>query len=160
MWVVGIGYKEGQRDPPGNNIKGDIIDLGFSKIEEVKTLQTYIIEGDVKKEEVEKIGKELLTDSVIQYFKFDVFEKDRKHAKNLVGKRNVWIVEVFFRPGVMDAVGLSVEKALEVLGIRKARVRTGTTYVIDGKIGENELKTICKKALANDLIQTYRYQRL
>ncbi len=160
MWVVGIGYRDGQRDPPGENTKSEIFDLGISKVKDVKTLQTYVIEGEIPREEINKIGKELLVDSVIQYFNSDRFGEDGKHIPNLVGKRNVWVVEVFFRPGVMDAVGLSVEKALEVLGVGKAKVRTGSTYVISGEISENELKTICEKCLANELIQTYRYRRL
>ncbi len=160
MWVVGVGYRDGERDPTGENIKGDILDLGISKVREVKTLQTYVIEGEIPEGGIDKIGKELLSDSVIQYFNFDRFGKEGEHIRNLVGKRNVWVVEVFFRPGVMDAVGLSVERAMEVLDIPKAKVRTGSTYVIGGEISENELKTICDRCLANELIQTYRYRRL
>ena len=160
MWVVGIGYKDDQKDPVGENTKSDIVDLGFSRVRDVKTLQTYVIEGEIKKEEIGNIGKELLVDSVIQYFNFNRLGKNGEHVRNLVDKKNVWVVEVFFRNGVMDAVGLSVEKAIEVLGVKKAKVRTGTTYVISGDLKENELKKICEKILANDLIQTYKYHRL
>lgn len=160
MWVVGVGYKDDQKDPVGENTRGDILDLGFSKVQDVKTLQTYVIEGEIQKEEIGKIGKELLVDSVIQYFNFNRLSEDGEHLKKLVDKKNVWVVEVFFRSGVMDAVGLSVEKALEVLGTKKAKVKTGTTYVIKGDINEKQLKTICEKCLANEMIQTYRYRRL
>lgn len=161
MWVVGVGYREGQKDPSGENTKSDILDLGFSKVEDVKTLQTYVIEGEIQGQEIDKIGKNLLVDNVTQYFNFHRFGEDGKHVGNLVGNKNVWVVEVFFRSGVMDPVGLSVGKALEVLGTKKAKsVRTGTTYVISGDLSEEELKTICNKILANDMIQTFRYHRL
>jgi len=158
MWVAGVGYKDGYRDPLGENTKADIIGLGISKVSEVKTLQTYVIEGDVNRENVEKAGRELLADSIIQYFNFSAF--DGKHLKNLVKKRGVWAVEVFFKSGVMDVVGLSVAKAIEVMGINGAKVRTGTTYVISGNLTEREIKNICEKCLANGLIQTYNYKRL
>jgi phosphoribosylformylglycinamidine (FGAM) synthase PurS component len=160
MWVVGVGYREGQKDPLGENTKSDILDLGFSGVSEVKTLQTYVIEGGVGKKEVESIGKELLADNVVQFFNFDRLGKDGEHVGNLVNKRKAWAIEVFFRRGVMDAVGLSVERALEVLGVQNAKARTGTIYVISGDLEESEIKTICEKCLANGLIQTYRYRRL
>jgi phosphoribosylformylglycinamidine (FGAM) synthase PurS component len=161
MWVVGVGYRDGQKDPLGENTKSEILGLGVPNIAGVKTLQTYVIEGDVAEKEVEKIGRDILADNVIQYFSFDRFGKEGEHIKKLTDKQNVWVVEVFFRPGVMDAVGLSVEKALEVIGIQNARsVRTGTTYVISGNLNEEELKMICEKCLANGLIQNYRYHRV
>lgn len=160
MWVVGVGYKDGQRDPLGENTRGDILDLGFSEVKDVKTLQTYIIEGELKEGDMKSVGRELLSDNVVQFFSFDRFGENGKHVKKLVDKKDVWVVEVFFRPGVMDTVGLSVERALQVLGLKQAKVKTGTTYMISGEINEEELKTICEKCLANELIQTYRYQRM
>ena len=160
MWVVGVGYREGQKDPLGENTKGDILDLGFSKVDEVKTLQTYVIEGELSKEEIDRVGKDILVDNVVQYFSFDSMGENGKHVRNLVGRKNAWAVEVFFRPGVMDPVGLSVEKAIDVLGLGKPKVRTGTTYILTGDLKEDELKVICEKCLSNGLIQTYMYHRL
>jgi len=159
MWVVGVGYKEGHRDPLGDNTKSEIVGLGISEVKAVKTLQTYVIDR-IKREEVEKISSILLTDNIIQYFSLSRFTSGGGHLNNLVKKRDVWAVEVFFRPGVMDVVGLSVGKAIEDMGIEKANVRTGTTYVIEGKLNEKEIKTICERCLANGLIQTYNYKKL
>ena len=161
MWIVGVGYKDGYSDPMGRNTKSDILQLSISKVKDVKALQTYVIDGEITREGAERIGRELLADGVVQFFNFDRFDGDGKHVRSLDGRRNGWAIEVFFRPGVMDPVGLSVAKAIEVIGIRDVKsVRTGTTYIIDGKLDENEVKTICEKCLANPLIQTYRYQRL
>ena len=160
MWVVGVGYNNDQKDPAGENAKNDIIELGFSGVKEVRTLQTYVIDGVINGKEVEKIAGELLADKIIQFFNYSQFSAEGRHAKNLVQSRNVWAVEVFFRKGVMDPVGLSVEKAVGMMGISGVSVRTGTTYVIKGELKGSELKTICEKCLANGMIQTYRYQRL
>jgi phosphoribosylformylglycinamidine synthase len=161
MWVVGVGYAEGHKDPLGWNTRSDIAQLGVGKVRDVKTLQTYVIEGDVTEENAEKIGRELLSDNIIQFFNFSRHDAEGRHVRKLAGRANVWAVEVFFKPGVMDPVGLSVAKAIEVLGIHGIKsVRTGTTYIIDGEMSESEVRTICEKCLANALTQTYRYQRL
>jgi phosphoribosylformylglycinamidine synthase PurS subunit len=161
MWVVGVGYRQGYRDPMGENTKSDILGLGPYNINDVRTLQTYVIDGEIEVTEAEKIGKELLADGIMQYFSFSRFSGAGEHVKKLAGAKNAWVVEVFFRPGVMDPVGLSVAKAIGILGVRKVKsVRTGTTYVIRGELDESEIKAICEKCLANGLIQTYTYRRI
>lgn len=160
MWVVVVGYKKGQKDPAGENARGDMLDTGFSGVRDVRTLQTYVIGGEVPEDMIRKAGEELLADRIVQYFSFDRFGEGGEHLENVVKERDVWVAEVFFRPGVMDVVGLSVEKAMEVLGAREASVRTGTTYVIRGELGDKEMESVCRKCLANELIQTYTYRRL
>ncbi len=161
MWVVGVGYMEGHRDPLGENTKADILGLGLSKVSGVRTLQTYVIEG-VKRSDAERAGSELLADSILQYFNIAPFSESGKHLKGLVKnvRRGAWAIEVFFRPGVMDVAGLSVAKAIEVMGIKNAKVRTGTTYIIEGSLSEKDVKAVCEKCLANKLIQTYDYRKL
>ncbi len=169
MWVVGVGYLDGNADPMGRNAKSDILQYGIAGVAEVRTLQTYLIDGDVPRDAIERIGEELLADKVVQFFRFDAFDEGGKHVKSIApaagssgaAKGSAWAVEVFYRPGVMDPVGLSVAKAIEVIGIRGVKsVRTGTTYIIRGKLSEDEVRSVCEKCLANALVQTYRYQRV
>ncbi|MCK5022582.1 MAG: phosphoribosylformylglycinamidine synthase subunit PurS [Candidatus Aenigmarchaeota archaeon] len=160
MWVVGVGYKDGQKDPLGKNVSSDIAELGFSNVTDVKTLQTYVFESEISKEGVENAAKELFTDNVIQYFNFSKFDENGAHVNNLVKEKNVWVVEVFFKQGVMDPAGLSVQNALDILGHKDMKVKTGTFYVISGNVSEDELKDICSRYLTNEMIHTYRYHRL
>jgi phosphoribosylformylglycinamidine (FGAM) synthase PurS component len=161
MWIVGVGFREGQADPLGRKTKSDILQLGLTGVGEIRTLQTYVIDGDLSEKNAEKIGHELLADGVTQFFNYGRFDAGGKHVGNLVGRRGVWAIEVFSRPGVMDPVGLSVAKAIEVLGISGiSSVRTGTTFTISGDLEEGDVRKICEKSLANGLIQTYSIQRL
>jgi phosphoribosylformylglycinamidine (FGAM) synthase PurS component len=157
-WVIGVGYKEDVKDPLGINTKRDIEDLRISNVKDVKTLQTYVLEGDLTKEEVEKACKELFVDRVTQYFNFSTFREDGSHVKDIVNFRKVWVVEVMFKPGVMDAVGISSERALKTIGIRNVSVKTGTTFVISGELSKEQLEMISRKCLANGLIQNFRKQ--
>jgi len=161
MWVIGVGYGEGHKDPLGSNTRSEIAQLGMTGVSGVKTFQTYVIDGQLDEKNACRIGGELLSDKVVQFFSCEKFDKDGGHVKGMVRARGAWAVEVFFRPGVMDPVGLSVAKAIEVLGIEGVKsVRTGTTYVLEGNLNEADVKAICEKTLANPLIQTYRYERL
>ncbi len=160
-WVVGIGYNEGVVDPIGSNTKKDIEDLNIGTVRSVKTLQTFVLDGDVAREDVERMSKDLFSDSVVQFYNFDELKNDGSHVESLVKDRDVWVVEVMLKPGVMDTVGLSSERTIGVMGISGIKsVGTGTTFVIDGDFSEQEIESVCRKSLANGLIQNFRFRRL
>ena len=155
-WVVEILYNEGILDPRGENIRKEIEFLGIGKVEKVNSIQTYILEGDIEEKEVKRICEELLTDNQTQNYKF--FNAENDYLKQFTNVN--WMIEVRFLPGVMDAVGLSTENAIKVLGINDVKVKTGLTYALNGKFTEDEVINICKEILANELIQKYSYEKI
>jgi len=158
-WIVEVGYKEGITDPVGFLIKKEIDDLGIKGVKEVKSFSTYGITGDVSEQELERIGQELLHDKQTQNFDLHgkVVEKTLKNIELPKG----WLVEITFRPGVTDAVGMSTLNAIEILGVDGIRnVRTGEKYLILGDISEETMDKICRAVLANPLIQDYSYQKI
>ncbi|MEM0128227.1 MAG: phosphoribosylformylglycinamidine synthase subunit PurS [Thermoplasmatales archaeon] len=64
------------------------------------------------------------------------------------------VITVKLKKGVEDAEGLSVLKALKLLGYRDVEdVRTGKVYYINIKKGGKKLaKEFCEKLLANPVI--------
>ena len=69
-----------------------------------------------------------------------------------------WGIEVWFRTGVTDNVGETTLKAVKDLGIQGITgAFTGRGYVIDGRLDEAQVETICRRLLANDIIEDYRY---
>ena len=56
VWIVEIGYKKDATDPVAYLMKKEIEDLGISGIEEVKSISTYAIDGQVTEEDVKKIA--------------------------------------------------------------------------------------------------------
>ena len=67
-WKIEVGYKQNATDSAGEGIKKDIEDLGISGVEYAKTMQLYMLSGDIAESDVENISKNLLTDSVTQYY--------------------------------------------------------------------------------------------
>ncbi len=165
-WLVEIVYNEDAIDPLGANVQGDIGDLGINNIEYVKTLRNYIIEtaSNVTVSELERACRELLADTQIQHYSFvkvaDNVEYNAELATNPEFS-GAWLVEVRNNPGVTDAVGESAKKGMQMLGISGVNaVKTGFSYIIGGNLSEPELELICKRCLANVIIQHYNYKKI
>jgi len=72
-----------------------------------------------------------------------------------------WEVEVWYKPGVTDAVGDSVKKGIGDLGITgTASVKTGQVYIIDGKLDKKQIDKICSGLLANGIVQFYKIKKV
>jgi phosphoribosylformylglycinamidine (FGAM) synthase PurS component len=158
VWIVEVGYKKHVTDPVGFMTKKDIEELGIKGVEDVRAISTYTITGKTTEEDIKKISEELLSDNQIQEYGYrgvgikKPLEHD--HTKG-------WVVEVGFKPGVMDAVGLSAASAIEILGIDGVKeVKTGNKFMIIGDISEKEVGKICQRLLVNNMIQFYRYQKI
>ena len=68
----------------------------------------------------------------------------------------MWIVEVRFKPGVTDAVGESVIKGINDLGISGiSAAQTGQEYRICGRLHRRTIEIISRSLLANEVIQTF-----
>jgi phosphoribosylformylglycinamidine synthase PurS subunit len=73
-------------------------------------------------------------------------------------------VHVTLKPGVLDPQGKAIHHALEGLGFGGIRdVRAGKLIeleVEDGSAGESEVEDMCRRLLANTVIENFRVERL
>lgn len=154
MAVIEVAYRKGVIDPAGQGIRKEIGDLNIPGTEDVRTIRLYYVEGTPTAEEQERICRELLADNVTQSYRFG-------DAVRVEEPEGAWVVEVRSKPGVTDAAGASTLEGIRVLGIGSvSSVSTGTAYVIDGRLAQDELETVCRRVLANPVIQDYRYWRV
>ncbi|MDP3791875.1 MAG: phosphoribosylformylglycinamidine synthase subunit PurL [Candidatus Omnitrophota bacterium] len=146
LYRVEVREKDGFYDAVGESVKKDILDLGFkNKVEEVKFVYVYLLEGDINEIDIKKISEELLIDPVTQEYSFNGSVCNEKEFK---------AVEVAYNPGVMDPVEESAKKAIQDLGIKGVReVRTAKKYLIKGKLSESQIRSIAEKLLYNKVIQ-------
>jgi phosphoribosylformylglycinamidine (FGAM) synthase PurS component len=157
VWIVEIGYKKNVTDPVGYLTKKEIEDLGIQGVQDVKSISTYMIDGEITENDVKKICEELLSDNQIQRYKY----ADDKEKLRIKIDFPAWLVEVNFKEGVTDAVGLSTLNAIEILGVENVRnVSAGNKYLIIGDIPEETVRQICERILANGLIQNYSYRKI
>ena len=154
QWKIEVGYKPTATDAMGEGIKRDIEDLGISGVDHVKTMQLYIIDGDIPESDVKTVCENLLTDRITQLYGY---------RGSLVGQDDAgaWVVEVTYKHGVTDAVGDSTVKGIKDLGISGvSSAKTGQKYVIKGSLSEDDIAMICRRLLANDVIQNYTYEKV
>jgi len=157
-WIVEVGYKDGATDPVGFLVKKEIEDLGIKGVEEVVSFNTYGITGEVSEQELKRVGQELLSDNQTQ--NFGLYGKVVEDVVKSKSKKG-WLVEITFKQGVTDAVGMSTLNAIEILGVDGIRnVRTGEKYLILGDISEETIDKICRAVLLNPLIQDYSYHKI
>ncbi len=146
IWRVEVREKYGFYDALGESVRRDILDLGFGKkIKEVKTVQVYLLSGELDRIDIKRICENLLIDPVTQDYSCDGSIHDEKDFK---------VVEVAYNPGVMDPVEESAIKAILDLGIDGIRqVRTAKKYLIKGSLSHNEINSIAEKIIYNKVIQ-------
>jgi phosphoribosylformylglycinamidine (FGAM) synthase PurS component len=150
QWKIEVGYKPTATDAMGEGIKKDIEDLGISGVDYVKTIQLYIVEGGISELDVKRICDDLLTDRVTQIYTYN-------HPLFGLDDAGAWVVEVRYKHGVTDAVGDSAVKGIKDLSIQGvSSAKTGRKFIIKGKLSQNDVEVICKRLLANDVIQSYK----
>ncbi len=151
-WIVKVSYKPGFNDPLGRMVHSDIIDLGVKDVSDVRALPTYTLSGRLQEHDLQRICTELLADPVTQSFTYSsggVFEHDAD-----------WVVEVYLKRGVTDAVGETTLKAVKLLGVTDVEsATTGTTYLLRGQLDADSLTLISTKCLANPIIHNCRFYR-
>lgn len=147
MHRIEVSLKPEWPDPKGNSICRDIQDLGITSVSEVRVIDVFWLEGQLSDSEVLTISGELLSDKIIQTFKYDAncpqAEADGFSA-----------IEVTYNAGVTDPVQETILKAISDLGIKGVTAaKTAKRYLLKGEISADELDTIGSKLLINPIVQ-------
>lgn len=149
---IEVFIKEGLVDAAGDGLLKDIEDLNISGAKSARFIRVTEIEGKIAKKDARRIGAELLADPVSQGF--------------VVGKlsgpvtRGAWVIDVMYNPGVTDPVSESTLKGIADMGITGAKAaQTSNKVLLRGRLSKKSVETICKKLLANGVIQTFSIEK-
>ena len=142
-----VGFKKGERDVLGENLKREIREVLGLPVLDVKTSDVYTIGENLRNEELSLLAKSLFCDPVVQ---------DVSIGRQL--RRDYdWMIEIGLKPGVTDNVGKTAKIGIEEILKRKlkAKVYTSKRYFIYGKrLKRKDVERIARH-LANDLIQRW-----
>jgi len=145
---IEVSVKAGFPDPKGERLETDIRDIGITTVKQARVSDVYLLEGKLNEAEVERIGQELLADSVVEDYSWS------KGPLSRIEGGDAHVIEVAYNPGVTDPVEESVGKAIRDLGIDKiTSVKTARKYSLLGDLSKETLQSICDKLLVNNLIQ-------
>ncbi|WP_371803843.1 AIR synthase-related protein [Candidatus Lokiarchaeum ossiferum] len=130
------------------NVRNDIIhDLNISDVSKVEVINVYTIEGgNLTREELNFLGKEVFSDPIVENF-----EIDQQLATVFPGS----ILEVGFKPGVTDNVGMTAVEAIkDAIGKDVKAVYSSKQYLLHG-VEPKTAEIIAKDLIANQLIERW-----
>ncbi|MEA3345136.1 MAG: phosphoribosylformylglycinamidine synthase subunit PurL [Chloroflexota bacterium] len=144
-------------DRPGQDLAGQIANLGIQTIRTVHAAQLYFIRADWDEAQMRRCCQELLIDPLVQEYSYWMDEETVPRPKVALPE-DAHVVEVIFKPGVTDNLAQDTIRGLRTLGLGKGvQVRTGQRFTLLGPLTEGELERISRRALCNPLIQTYTF---
>ncbi len=145
---IEVRIKDKFRDVAGERTKKKIEEELKIHIKEVRVIDSYNIEEELSKDELEKLGKEVFSDQVIHEYSLTkpFFE-------------NVWKVEIGYLPGVTDNVGATAKDGIKDALGKEISVYSTKVYAISGtdldqdrcrKIAELLYNKVVQKALLHE----------
>ena len=145
-WKIEVTKRAGFGDPHGEGILGDIRDMGIAGVERVRSSRVYVIEGELTREDAERIAASLVADPVDEVSSLDGSPLGGR------GERPV-VLSVVRKVGVMEPAAASVLKGIADMGLAASSVRIARRYALYGKVTDDELDVISSKVLANEVIE-------
>ena len=133
-------------DPAGAGLRRQLAEAGHEP-GAVRTRRLYLIESDDAIGRVRDAATALLADPIAEVA--EVFDDAARLIKPAGGS----VVEVHLKPGVMDPVAGSAERALRELGLRVTQVRTGRSFAFERAFEPATLASIARRYLANSVVE-------
>ncbi|MDO5112953.1 MAG: phosphoribosylformylglycinamidine synthase subunit PurL [Planctomycetia bacterium] len=147
LWEIDIYQKLGQTDARAVEVLTEARALGIGNdATEVRSCHGYLLQGDLTRQQAERVARELLADLVVE--RPVVFPV----AEAAEGEAGETLVQVLPKPGVMDPVANSALKAIQEMEIPVEAVRTFRKFYLRG-LDEGQREKLCWKILANDAIE-------
>lgn len=141
--VVRITSK-GDKDTKGEDLLAEIKrTLGIKSIRKIKTTKIYRLEG-IQKSNVKKFTETVLWEPI---------DQNVSYGKSRLAGANQ-IIEVAYKPGVMNPEVGSLLKSAEDLGTKLKAADSSWEYAFFGKVKKTDIEKITKRLLVNDTVET------
>ncbi len=137
------------RDAKAESVKKQITDILKLPVKNVKTREVYTVSADITEQQIQKVADEL-KNPIIQNVKIGISPVSGFD----------WLIIVGFLPGVTDNIGRTATLAVgDIIGRKlnqkREKVFSSTEYFLYApELKKNEIESIGKNLLANELIQS------
>jgi len=115
--------------------------LGLGRLDDLRRSRYYLVQGDLDRAALERLGARLLSDPVI--------ERASLTTPAANGRR---VIEIQRKTGVMDPIEASIVKGAGDLGLRLTAVRCGTRVEV-AAASDADCQLLAWKCLANQAIE-------
>ncbi len=149
LWQIDIYPAAGQADRDGARVRDEIHELRINQTASVTSARCFLVEGTLDAPAARALAETLLADPITERATVALCGEASLSTPPIA---NDSLVHVLPKPGVMDPVANSTERAARDAGFAVTRVRTMRKYWLRGVSGD-EIGPICRKVLANDSIE-------
>ncbi|MGD8979242.1 MAG: phosphoribosylformylglycinamidine synthase subunit PurS, partial [candidate division WOR-3 bacterium] len=132
-------------DPRGDLVKEAFHSFGLVAVQEVEVSDLYYLAGDLSRDQVESIARDVLCDPVVEHFEISNTDSGRDGF------------EILYNLGVTDPKEESVRKAISDIGIQVDSIKTGNNYIIKGDFNKEQLAVCAELFLYNPLVQHIKH---
>ena len=150
--IIETRFKDGFRDASAEGVKKTVETNLSLSLADVKIVYIYTIDADISEEQAKMLGKDLFVDTISQDYS----------VNQPLAKDFDWSIEVGFRPGLTDNVGRTSKEAIEEILKRKLKsedaVYISKQYLFLGSMSRENMESIAKNILANNLIEQWLIQ--
>ena len=155
LWDVEIRPAPGRRDAEAERAAELARGLGLP-VAPVASARSFLVEGDLDRERVEREVVPLLCDPVVEVAAVKQCNSESRRSRGGGGGEvggGEEVLNVLFLPGVTDNVARSAWGALERLGVPVANVASVRKYRVPAGAAPEALDRLGRRALANDSIE-------
>ncbi len=153
-WRIEVFRKEGVDDPAGAQLVAAAHELGLRGLRRARAGRGFLLSPTLDPQCVERIARELLVDPVLDEARI----LSPRTEPDPVSSRRVLVAR---KPGVMDPVALTVQKAMRRAELVDATdelfVSTFTAWELDGELSASELELLASTVLGNDTIEDVEF---
>jgi phosphoribosylformylglycinamidine synthase II len=151
LWEVEIHPVPSEIDREGNRVLADARALGAASVTSVRAAHSFLVEGNLNEDQVRGPIVRLLGDGVAE--KCIVRPLPATAETQVTELRGKSLLNVLFKPGVTDNVGLTAMSALTDLGLPVSTVATCRKYWINSDAKPADLDRLSAKVLSNEAIE-------
>ncbi len=155
LWEVDVLPRSGELDRLAARVKQGGAELGIGGDFEVATSRVFLLDGShLTRKDVSLLEEELLTDRVVERsLAAPVGDGQLANPPEwFAGEGEPRLLHVLLKPGVMDPVALSTQRAIADLGLTPPLVRTCRKYWFRG-VDDKTLLELGSRLLANEAIE-------
>jgi phosphoribosylformylglycinamidine synthase len=149
LWEVEIRPADGQVDREGERVLAEASGLGLSTVKQVTAARSFLLQGAVDETVIDQVSRTLLSDEVAETCSARRIDSGAKNGNGASGQ----LLNVLFKPGVTDNVGLSAQKALEDLDVPVEAVAVCRKYWLNDDATADDVQRLSTRVLSNDAIE-------
>lgn len=128
--------------------------LGIPGLHACRIRRLYFLEADPGAAALERLCTLLLVDPVTESATWGPAEAADEPSPG------VHTVEVAYRPGVTDVAARELGRGMAEIGLPPCEVATGTRYLLEGDLGEAQLRVLARQLLCNETVQHFSLGRI